>query len=61
MNGYMKSTGKKYNRDMVKCSSCGEIYCFDADECPKCKSREREDFQRTLATIKDEKEAQDEK
>ena len=57
MKGYMKTTGKKYNSDeMVKCS-CGKIFLREEGKCPNCGGKDFSSFQRTLATVKEENEA----
>lgn len=58
MDGYSKTTGKKYeDGELVKCSGCGEVYCPKEGNCPSCGSAKASKFQRTLATAKEEKEA----
>lgn len=63
MEKYMKTTGKSYKSKICKCEKCGEI--FESDRihgpyevivCPSCSSNDITLGQRTLATVKEEKE-----
>ena len=63
MRGYMKTTGKDYKSKIYTCEKCGEV--FESDNvygsmevivCPKCSSRNVSSGQRTLATLKEERE-----
>ena len=67
MNGYMKTTGKDYNRRICTCEKCGEI--FESDmvlgsmeliTCPKCQSNSVKTGQKTLASLKEELENRNE-
>lgn len=60
MEKYIKTTGKLYKNRMYACMNCGEIFEINNDDscltCPKCSSSMVENIQRTLSTIKEEKE-----
>jgi predicted RNA-binding Zn-ribbon protein involved in translation (DUF1610 family) len=62
MEKYMKTTGKVYSKSqLVKCSSCGEIYekkhvLNNESKCPSCGNVGFDKFQRTLSSVKEEKE-----
>ncbi|MCK9279292.1 MAG: hypothetical protein M0P71_01500 [Melioribacteraceae bacterium] len=49
---YQKTTGKIYKKTFT-CIKCKNIYT-DSNICPKCGSKEKKEFQRTLASIKEE-------
>lgn len=63
MDRYMKTTGKKYNTKICVCETCGEVFesernygSYEVIVCPKCLSKSVSEGQRTLATIKEERE-----
>ena len=62
-NGYMKTTGKDYKSKICTCMGCGEVFERERTDCsddiiicPKCQSENIKIGQRTLASIKEEKE-----
>jgi uncharacterized OB-fold protein len=56
MSEYKKTTGKVYKEIAVKCSDCGKVYLkTDTAICPECGSLKSVRFQRTTASISDEK------
>ena len=63
MEKYMKTTGKSYQNKICKCEKCGEVFesdrihgSYEVIVCPRCSSNEIAFGQRTLATVKEEKE-----
>lgn len=66
MDCYMKTTGKSYRSKICQCEKCGEVFescvtygSYEIILCPKCSSKNISVEQRTLATVKEEKEMRD--